>query len=300
MRPQFSWSLPGRSLTLGRRTLIMGVVNVTPDSFYDGGRFAEFQAAVDQALRLADQGADIIDVGGESARPFSEGIPAEEEKARVVPVIDSLAKSVTKPIAIDTKKAEVARAALAAGASIINDISGAKADPEIVSVAAETGCGLVLMHMRGSPKNMQLLTEYDNLMAEIKAELSQSVEAALAAGVRPEAVVLDPGLGFAKKPEHNLEIIRRLDELAELGYPLLIGPSRKSFIGRALEEDGLNSDPEERLWGTLAAVALSAFGGAHIVRVHDVIQTRQALAVADGVREGAYVPRSGETAGRGR
>ena len=284
-----SWRLKDRTLDLGRRTLVMGVVNVTPDSFHDGGRYQTGQAALDQALRLVKEGADLIDIGGESTRPGSAGISPEEERERVVPVIKELAGKVTIPISVDTKKAAVARAALDCGASIINDISGGRADPDLRPLAAETKAGLILMHMRGEPATMQSLTDYDDLLGEIKAELSQRIEEALAAGVAAEAICLDPGIGFAKTAQQNLVLIKGLGRLLSLGLPLLAGPSRKSFIGRALEEQGLPDGTDDRLEGTLAAVTLCALAGAHLVRVHDVAGARRSLAVADAVRTGRFV-----------
>ena len=288
-RPHFDWAVSKKIIPLDRRTLIMGVLNITPDSFYDGGRYHTSKAAIEQARRLAREGADIIDIGGESTRPDSDGVPAEAELARVIPVIEAVASSFDGPISIDTTKAEVAKAALAAGASIINDISGMSRDPGMVPLAAESGCGVVLMHMRGRPKNMQSLTDYDDPVTDVKAELAERLAEALAGGVRPQAIVLDPGLGFAKTAEQNLEIMRRLEEFLDLGQPLLLGPSRKSFIGRVLAAQGLADQPDERLIGGVALVVLAAFKGASIVRVHDVAVARQALAATDAVREGSFV-----------
>ncbi len=290
MRKTYRWSLGGRSLELGRRSLIMGIVNVTPDSFYDGGRHETAQAAVDHALALVEQGADILDIGGESTRPYSDGIDLDEELERVVPVIEALAPRCPVPISIDTTKAAVAKAALGAGATIINDISGLRLDPEMIPLAAKTGCGVVLMHMRGTPKDMQDKTDYGALLPELTAELKEAVEAALAGGIRREAIVIDPGIGFSKTPEHNLQLIREIEEIARLGFPLLLGPSRKSFIGHCLEAAGLPAETDQRLIGTMAAAAVSAFLGGHILRVHDVAEARQALAVADAIREGSLGP----------
>jgi dihydropteroate synthase len=266
----------------------MGVVNVTPDSFYDGGRHFDLERAVDRTVEMVEEGADIIDIGGESTRPYSSGIGEAEEKDRVLPVIEALAGKIAPPISIDTKKSGVARAALAAGAEVINDISGMRADPEMIPLAAETGAGAVLMHIRGAPEEMQLLTDYADLIGEIKNELASAAQACLEGGVDPVRIVLDPGIGFAKKAEQNLEIIRRLDEFDELGYPLMIGPSRKSFIGAALKHRSLDDAPDERLMASVAATSLAAFKGAHILRVHDVAATRQSLAVADAVRDGRF------------
>ncbi len=206
-----------------------------------------------------------------------------------MPVIEVLARETDLPLSIDTKKAEVAEAALAAGAVVINDISGGRADPRILDLAAQKGCGLILMHMRGTPADMQTRTGYNDLLGEVGAELNDCVRKALEAGVEKETLVLDPGIGFAKKPTHNLRLIDGLGELAGLDYPLLMGPSRKSFIGFSLAAQDLPDGPDDRLWGTMASVALSAYLGAHILRVHDVGEARQVLAVADAVREGEFI-----------
>jgi len=266
----------------------MGVVNVTPDSFYDGGRHFDLRRAVDRAVEMVEEGADLIDIGGESTRPYSTGIDEAEEKDRVLPVIEALAGKITPPISIDTKKPGVARAALDAGAEIINDISGMQADPDMIPLAAGTGAGVVLMHMRGTPEKMQLLTKYNNLIGEIKAELAAAAQACVQGGISQPRIVLDPGIGFAKKAEQNLEVIKRLDEFEELDYPLMIGTSRKTFIGSALKHRSLDDTPDERLMASVAAASLAAFKGAHILRVHDVAATRQSLAVADAVRDGRY------------
>ncbi len=290
LRPEFQWELGSRKLRLGPRTLVMGVVNATPDSFFDGGRHSSPERALAQARKLIEEGVDIIDLGGESTRPQSKGVSVQEESARVVPVIEALVRETDLPISIDTKKASVARAALEAGALIINDITGGRSDPEMLDLAGRTGCGLVLMHMRGAPADMQSRTDYADLNQEVRSELEECVRAALEAGVRPESIVLDPGIGFAKTPTQNLKLIDRLEALAGLGYPLLVGPSRKSFIGFSLEAQGLAHAPDDRIWGTMAAVTLSAYLGAHILRVHDVGEARQVLAVADAVREGTFIP----------
>ena len=285
MRPRFAWSLTNRSLELGRRTLIMGVLNVTPDSFFDGGRHYESHRAVDQALGLIEAGADILDIGGESTRPRSSGAPAGVEEDRVLPVLEALRGRTGVPVSIDTKKAQVARAALDAGAEIINDITAMRADPAMIPLAAQTGCGVVLMHMRGAPADMQSHAVYADLIGEIRAEMLQAAKACQAGGVAAEKIVLDPGIGFAKKPVQNQALVGRMAELADLGYPLLVGPSRKSFIGAALAGAGLSDQPDDRLFGTVAAVSLLTAAGAHIVRVHDVAAVRQALAVCDAVAE---------------
>jgi dihydropteroate synthase len=259
----------------------MGIVNVTPDSFSDGGQFLDTRAAVDHCLRLADDGADLLDVGGESSRPGAPEVPADEEKRRILPVIEAVAARSGVHVSVDTRKAQVARAALEAGAAMINDIT-AGADPAMLALAAERGVPIVLMHMQGSPRTMQDDPRYDDVVGEIARFLGARLEAAVAAGVPAERVILDPGLGFGKRVEHNFELIARLPELGALGRPLLVGPSRKSFIGATL---GLAAG--ERLLGTAAAVAACVLGGAHLVRVHDVAAMRQVCDLLDAVRAAA-------------
>jgi dihydropteroate synthase len=243
----------------------MGVLNVTPDSFSDGGRFLKTDDAIRRAEALADEGADLIDVGGESSRPGAAAVSIEEEIRRVVPVIEQLAKRLPIPISIDTTKAEVGRRALAAGARMINDISALRFDPEMAPLAARAGVPVVLMHMQGTPKDMQDHPVYTDVVREITEFFEARIRFAEQAGIARERIVLDPGIGFGKTTDHNLEILARLDEFRSVGRPLLIGPSRKSFIGRVL---GL--PVEERLEGTAAAVAVGILNGASIIRVHDV------------------------------
>ncbi|MCG2763098.1 MAG: dihydropteroate synthase [Desulfarculaceae bacterium] len=271
--------LPTGGLELGPRTLIMGVINVTPDSFSDGGQFYEEAQAVEQGLALAEAGADILDVGGESTRPGSEATAADEEMDRVLPVIEALSRHCSAVISIDTYKAEVAQAAVEAGAGIINDITALGGDSEMASVAARTRAGLVLMHMQGEPRTMQANPTYADVVAEVRDFLAQRAGQALEAGVAPEAIVLDPGIGFGKTLEHNLALIRNIEALAELGYPVLLGASRKTFIGKLTGRE----IPGERLWGSLGVHILGAALGADIVRVHDVAPLREALAVCDAV-----------------
>ncbi len=271
--------LPTGGLELGPRTLIMGVINVTPDSFSDGGRFYGEAQAVEQGLALAEAGADILDVGGESTRPGSDPTSASEEMDRVLPVIESLARHCGAVISIDTYKAAVAQAALEAGASIINDITALGGDPEMAATAAQSKAGLVLMHMKGQPRTMQANPVYGDVVKEVRDFLAQQAAQAQAAGVAPEAIVLDPGIGFGKNLEHNLALIRNLGALAELGYPVLLGASRKTFIGKLTGRE----IPGERLWGSLGVHILGAALGADIVRVHDVAPLREALAVCDAV-----------------
>jgi dihydropteroate synthase len=280
--PRRRYTVPlagGRTLALGGRTLVMGVLNVTPDSFSDGGLFIDPQRAVDEALRMVEAGADLIDVGGESTRPGAAIVDADEERRRVVPVVEALARRVAVPLSVDTSKAEVARAALDAGAAIVNDISGLTYDPGLAAVVAATGAGLVLMHTRGRPADMYAQAAYDDVCAEVGAELRASLDRALAAGVAREAIILDPGLGFAKRAEHSLEALAGLDAEAfvALDRPWLVGPSRKSFLQAAIGETA----PGDRDWATAAAVAVAIVLGAHIVRVHRVPEMVQVARVTD-------------------
>ncbi len=272
--PVLRWH--GGEVPLGRHPLVMGVLNVTPDSFSDGGEHFDPEAALDRALEMVEQGADILDVGGESSRPGADPVPEEEELRRILPVIEHLAPRVRVPVSVDTYKAPVARRAVDAGASLVNDISGLRMDPAMAPTVAEKGCTVVVMHMRGTPRTMQTDTRYDDLMGEIFEALEGSIGAALEAGVPRERVWIDPGIGFGKSPEGNLVILQRLGELRSLGCPILVGASRKSFIGRAL---GIE-DPKDRLEGSLAAAVLAVWNGAHVVRVHDVLETRRAVDLA--------------------
>ncbi len=281
----------GRSLQVGRRTLLMGIVNVTPDSFSDGGQFFEAKAAIEQGLRLAAEGADILDIGGESTRPGAQAVDAQTECSRVLPVIEALAREVKVPISIDTSKALVAQRALDAGASLINDVTALRGDPTMAAAAATAGVPLVLMHMQGTPRTMQKSPDYDDLMSEVVAYLRAGLALAADAGVAEEQLVVDPGLGFGKTLAHNLELMRRLPELRSLGRPILVGPSRKSFIGKVLggtgtppADSGTGILPvSERLFGTAAAVAYCITRGAHILRVHDVAAMRQVARMADAM-----------------
>jgi dihydropteroate synthase len=280
-RRRFSLRLGEGALALGERTAIMGIVNVTPDSFSDGGSFFDPAAAVAHGLRLAVEGADILDVGGESTRPGAHPVPEREEVRRVVPVVRELAARAGVPVSIDTTKAAVAQAALAAGATMVNDVSALRLDPRLGEVVARAGAALVIMHMQGDPRTMQQAPRYDDLLGEVIAELAAGVGRAAAAGVGPDRILVDPGIGFGKTLEHNLELLDRLDELAALGRPILVGPSRKAFIGRILD-----LPPAERLEGTIAACCLAAARGAHVVRVHDVGAVRRALRVCDAILGG--------------
>lgn len=277
-RRRFSLSLGSQVLDLGERTAVMGVVNVSPDSFYDGGTHFSTAQAVEHGLRLADEGADILDVGGESTRPGAKPVPLEEEQRRVLPVVEGLASRCKIPLSVDTYKAEVARRALDLGAVMVNDISGLRFDPGMARVAAEGGAALIVMHMRGEPRTMQAAPAYANLMGEVVEVLRRSVETAVEGGLDREQVLVDPGIGFGKTLDHNLHLLRHLPELRVLGRPIVVGPSRKSFIGTI---SGLPAG--ERLEGTLAAVTLAVSGGAHIVRVHDVSAVRRSVEIADAV-----------------
>jgi dihydropteroate synthase len=279
--PVFTLSWPGYSLDLSRRTHVMGVINVTPDSFSDGGRFFEKGRAVEQGLQLAADGADIIDIGGESTRPYSKGISAEEEMSRVIPVIEALKEELTIPISIDTLKSRVAREALRCGASMINDISALQADPEMASVAAEAGVPVVLMHMKGTPADMQVQPVYRDVAGEIIGFLQEALDRAVRGGIRRDRIIVDPGIGFGKTFDHNLEILKDLGRFQCLNAPLLVGSSRKAFIGRIL-----NKEVHERDTGTMATVAAAVMNGAHMVRVHNVKQAMETVKVIDAIRRG--------------
>ena len=270
------------SLDLSTRTRVMGILNVTPDSFTDGGTFFSKDTAVEHGLRMAEDGADIIDIGGESTRPGSDPVAFEEELRRTLPVIEALGKKVAIPISVDTYKAAVARRAMDAGASMVNDVSGLRFDPGMAGVVAEYGVPVVIMHIRGTPKNMQVNPEYEALIPEILDSLRVSIRIALGAGVREDKIIIDPGIGFGKTFEHNLQILRNLREFTLLEKPLLVGPSRKAFLGKILG----NASPLERLEGTAAAVAISILNGANIVRVHDVKEMTKVARVADAIKKG--------------
>jgi dihydropteroate synthase len=273
------WRVGNRALTCGPRTLVMGVLNVTPDSFSDGGRFLDHEAAVAHGIRMAEERADILDVGGESTRPGSDPVSIEEELERVVPVVKRLVAEVDVPISIDTRKHEVGAAALDAGAVIVNDVSAGR-DRGMFKLVREAGAGLVLMHMLGDPKTMQVEPSYQDVVREIHEYLAGRVEAAVEAGIERERVCIDPGLGFGKTYQDDLALMREIDAFLDLGLPVLVGPSRKSFIGTAL--GGLPVD--RRLEGTAGAVAWMAGRGAHVVRVHDVAQIVRLLQVVDAIR----------------
>lgn len=268
-----------QTLVLGKRTLLMGILNVTPDSFSDGGLFFDTEKAISQALRMVEEGADIIDVGGESTRPGSKPLELEEELHRVIPVIESLAKKIDLPISIDTYKSAVAKSAIEAGAQIINDISGLHFDPTLANVAAKEDTPLILMHIRGTPETMQKNVHYDSLFSEILRSLRNSVQMAESAGVDPQQIIIDPGIGFGKTVDDNLMIIKKLQEFRVLGKPILLGTSRKTFIGKILK-----ADPGGRLEGTISSIAIGVVNGAHIIRSHDVLEAKKAISIADAVR----------------
>jgi dihydropteroate synthase len=281
-RRVFDLPLPdGRTLRLGERTLVMGVLNVTPDSFAD--RYEDPAVAVDRALAMEAAGADVIDVGGESTRPGAEDLPVGEELRRIEPVLRVLGPRLKVPISIDTSKAGVADAALALGAAIVNDISALGYDPALTGVVVRRRAAVVLMHTRGRPKDMYREAQYADVVAEVGAELSARAAAARAAGIPPERLLIDPGIGFAKRAEQSGAVLARLPELAALGYPLLVGPSRKSFLRRAIGDRA----PDGREWATAAAVTAAVLAGAHVVRVHGVEQMVDVVRVADMLRKDA-------------
>jgi dihydropteroate synthase len=308
MRPRYHWQLRSRSFQLGERTLIMGVVNVTPDSFYDGGSFLASEKAVEHALRLLEEGADILDIGGESTRPgahvggeetLTAGtskpiVSPEEELQRIMPVMEGVLRA--RPdavISVDTYKAAVARAAVAAGAEIVNDVSAFQWDSQMVSACAELGCGVVLMHTRGKPSQWRRLPRDPNLISLVELELASRLQFAMERGVQPNHIVIDPGFGFGKNFEENYPLLARLGQLHRLGFPLLAGTSRKSFIGRTIaRRSGEDAPPSARLYGSLAAMVASILHGTHIVRVHDVKPAVEAAAIADAVLAASREPDS--------
>jgi len=270
---------PRGRLRLSERVHVMGILNVTPDSFSDGGLHADPDSAVEAALRMVEEGADIIDVGGESTRPGAPEVPADEEIRRVASVIGNLREKSRVPISIDTRKAAVARAALDAGADIVNDVSALRDDPALGPLCAERECPVVLMHMKGTPRTMQADPRYGDVVAEVRDFLTDAVSRAEDAGIARELTIVDPGIGFGKTVAHNLELVNRLDELGETGRPVLLGASRKSFIGKTLDIDS----PAERLEGTLAVTALGVARGARIMRVHDVKANVRVVRMAEAV-----------------
>ncbi len=281
-RHSYSLKLRGGSLELGARTLVMGVINVTPDSFSDGGEFLDPAKAARHALKLQKAGADLLDIGGESTRPGSESITPEQEMARVIPVLERLRGKVEVPISIDTCKADVAREAVKAGAALINDVSGLRSDPNLGRLAARLGVPIVLMHIRGTPRTMQKLAPVANLWSSLDKGLNWSLEEARRAGIARKRILIDPGIGFGKTAEQSFEILRELNRLSKFKLPIVVGPSRKSFLGKALDD----APPDKRIWGTAATVTAAILSGAHIVRVHDVEEMVQVVRVADAVLRG--------------
>jgi dihydropteroate synthase len=277
MRSEYSWLLPHGTLSLGSRTAIMGILNVTPDSFSDGGLYLDQEKAIDRGKEMEAEGADIIDIGGESSRPGSEAVPEDEELRRVLHVIEGVARSVKVPVSIDTYRAAVARLAFEAGAQIVNDISSFRFDDQMAAVVSRTGAGVVLMHSRGDRDTLHKQPPMQDTLKEVARDLSSAAERAVAAGIRPQSIVLDPGIGFGKAAAESVTILKSLNRFSKIGYPLLVGTSRKSFI-RLLTSD---QTQEGRIWGTAATVVTAILNGAHIVRVHDVRHTRILADVTD-------------------
>jgi dihydropteroate synthase len=291
-RKHFQIKLPSRTLCLGQRTFVMGVLNVTPDSFSDGGKFLDPQRSIEHAFAMERAGADLLDIGGDSTRPGSSGTLAEEELARILPVLEGLRGRLKIPISIDTQKARVAEAVVAAGAEIINDTSGLKNDPRLAEVAVRLRVPLILMHMRGRPHSMQKGPFARNVIQDVTRGLRASVAIARKAGVSKSQIILDPGIGFGKSFSQNYELLARLPDLAKLGFPLMVGTSRKGFLGVTLGSDGKPAPPEERIWGTAATVTACILGGAHIIRVHDVAEMVQVARVADYLFDPYILPPS--------
>ncbi len=281
-RPEYILRCGNETLNLGKRTLIMGILNVTPDSFSDGGMFLSPDSALRQAVKLIEEGADIIDVGGESTRPFSDSVDEEEEKRRVIPVIEKLASEVDVPISIDTCKSGVARSALDAGATIINDVSALRFDPQMVRVVAQSGAPVILMHMLGTPRTMQKNPHYDAVVAEIMSFLQQRIEYATSHGVERKQIIVDPGIGFGKTVGHNLAILKNLASFHLLNSPLLLGASRKSFIGLVLDRE----NPLDREMGTAAVTCAAVLAGVHIIRVHNVSANAEVAKMAEAILQG--------------
>jgi dihydropteroate synthase len=271
-----------RVFKLGERTYIMGILNVTPDSFSDGGMFLDPEAAIAHARLMVEQGADIIDIGGESSRPGSDPVSVEEEKRRVLPVIRRLSKELDVPLSIDTYKSEVAREALDAGACLVNDISGLRFSPDMAAIVAKKKASVVVMHIKGTPKTMQTAPRYKNVVKEVMEQLRTQTAQARKAGVPKDSILIDPGIGFGKTVDHNCELIAEVGQLRKLGYPVLIGTSRKTFIGKIL-----GTDVDDRLEGTLASNVVAVLGGVDFVRVHDVKEIKRALTMADRLIRGS-------------
>lgn len=278
-RECFDVPYPSGTLYLGSKTYVMGILNVTPDSFYDGKRYDAGENAIEHALKMTEEGADIIDIGGESTRPGASPLSEEEEINRVIPVIKKLSKKLRKPISVDTYKAKVAEKAIDAGASIINDIGGLLSDKKMAQVAAGSHVPVIVMHKKGTPRTMQKYPIRKNVLSEIMSSLRKSISIAIDAGIGKDRIILDPGIGFGKTVQQNLEILKRLKEFQSMGFPILVGTSRKQFIGTIL-----NLSAQERLYGTLATIAVAVMNGAHIVRVHDVRESVQVVTMCDAIR----------------
>jgi dihydropteroate synthase len=284
-RKKFRLKLRSRTLVLGERTLVMGVLNATPDSFSDGGKYDQPELAIEHALAMERAGADLLDIGGESTRPGSAAPSASQELDRILPILEGLRGRLKIPMSVDTRRSAVAELAVRAGAELINDVSGLKNDARIANIAAKYGLPLILMHMRGEPGTMQLGPFARDVMKDVMQGLRESVAKARKAGVANSQIILDPGIGFGKSHSQNYELLQRLSQLAALGYPLLVGTSRKGFLGATLARDGKPAPLESRIWGTAATVTASILGGAHIVRVHDVAEMVQVARVADCVAD---------------
>ncbi len=272
-----AWQLPRITLNWGQKTYIMGVLNVTPDSFSDGGQFNSLERAIAQADQMIQAGADMLDIGGQSTRPNAEEVPLQEELDRVIPIIEAIRRNAQIPISVDTTRSQVAKAVIESGADLINDISGAIFDPEMLSTVGKLGVPIILMHMRGTPKTMQSFTQYQDLIQEICEFLQARIDSAIANGITQ--IMIDPGIGFAKKYDQSLEILRRLEAFKVLNCPILVGASRKSFIGHILNQP----DPRKRVWGTAAACVSAIATGADVIRVHDVAELRDVCRVADAI-----------------
>ncbi|MFW6140228.1 MAG: dihydropteroate synthase [Acidobacteriota bacterium] len=289
MRKEYSIQIRDKSCMLGRRTWLMGILNVTPDSFSDGGLYLDEQSAVKKGLQLIEEGADILDIGGESSRPGSDPITAEEEKKRMLPVLSEIRKHTDAFISVDTTKSEVLKSALDEGADILNDISGMRFDPRILELVSNKNIPAVIMHMKGTPKNMQRKPEYENVIDEIKAFLKKRVEAALKSGIKKNKIIIDPGIGFGKRLKDNLKIIGNLSSFNDLDLPILIGVSRKSFIGNLL-----NVTPDQRIEGTIASSLVSVLQGADILRSHDLASLKKALIVTEAIMNESSLKQSSE------
>jgi dihydropteroate synthase len=268
----------GQTISFSDGPLLMGIVNVTPDSFFDGGRFLDPQAAVAHAWRLVEEGADLLDIGGESTRPGSVPVDETEERRRLIPVVTAVAKAVSVPISVDTSKAVVAKAAIDAGAVMVNDVTALRGDPAMVDAIVVSGVGVVLMHMQGTPQTMQKAPKYHDVVEEVEDFLAERVRFALERGVAKNQIMLDPGIGFGKTLAHNLDLLAQLRTFTKLGFPLLVGPSRKGFIGELVEQS-----VQDRAWGTAGAIALAVEQGAHVLRVHDVAGMKDVVKVAAAI-----------------